>query len=229
MLHLAIAMSRVTDTLSQRQQSLQDQGADPLRIELLRRARRFKRSWIDMADALLEVKQRAAYQAWGYETLYAYCEQELMINKRTVDKLTGSYSTLREHAPELLERADDAPIPSYDAVDYFRRVVDKPDSAPDDEVVRDLRAAVFEQGAPLSDIRKQFNPVFFAKTNEDVALEALMKAQRMAGQLEQLLADLDGLSAARVREVTTALAALRKDLDELIPEARAQAEMSRAA
>ena len=67
------------------------EGADALRIELVRRARNFKRTWVEMAEALVEVRDTQAYLAWGYQDLYAYCHQELLLRQPTVDKLTGSF------------------------------------------------------------------------------------------------------------------------------------------
>ena len=182
-----------------------------------------------MAEALIKVKASGVYADWGYPDLYAYCDEELLIKRRTVDKLTGSFSTLKQHAPQVLEQ-DDAPIPNYDAVDYFKKVMEAPDSAPHDpEVVEELRHAVFDEGQPATQLRKQFNPIFFAKTNEDVALEALLKVKNTAERLERLLGDVDGVSESSVTAVGTALEGLSRELEDLVPKARARAELTRAA
>ena len=47
--------------LQDRADELASQGADPMRIEALHRARRFKRSWLEMAEALSETLH-AEYQ-----------------------------------------------------------------------------------------------------------------------------------------------------------------------
>ncbi len=224
------ARMSATEALGERERNLIEQGGDPLRIELLQRARRFKRSWIEMAEALLKVKVSGVYQEWGYADLYAYCEEELLIKRRTVDKLTGSFSTIQEHAPQVLDDDRDVPIPNYDAVDYFKRVMAAPESAPHDpEVLEELRTAVFEQGQPANMLRKQFNPIFFAKTNEDVVLDALLKVKNTTERLERLMSDVDGLSEGCVTAVGSALEQLTSELDELIPKARARAEVNRAA
>lgn len=223
-------MSGATEALNLRERSLLEQGADPLRIEILQRARRFKRSWIDMAEALLKVKASGVFQEWGYADLYAYCEEELLIKRRTVDKLAGSFSTIQQHAPQVLEEDRDVPIPNYDAVDYFKKVMEAPDSSPHDpEVMEELRSAVFEEGQPANMLRKHFNPIFFAKTNEDVALDALLKVKNTAERLERLLGDVDGISEESVTTVGGALERLTAELDELIPKARARVETTRAA
>ena len=138
-----------TDTLGQRVMDLQSDGADPLRIELLHRARRFKRSWIEMAEALTQLRVSRAYEGWGYADLYGYCNDELLIKKRTVDKLTGSYRAIERHAPQILDAAnDDSPMPSIDAVDYFARAMGehRDDAEPAGAartVVDELQRAVF--------------------------------------------------------------------------------------
>ncbi len=224
------SMTGATEALGLRERTLLEQGADPLRIEILQRARRFKRSWIDMAEALLRVKASGVFTEWGYADLYAYCDEELLIKRRTVDKLTGSFSTIQQHAPQVLEESREAPIPNYDAVDYFKKVMEAPESSPHDpEVMEELRTAVFEEGQPANLLRKQFNPIFFAKTSEDVALDALLKVKNTAERLERLLGDVDGISETSVTGVGTALEQLTVELDALIPKARERAEVTRAA
>ncbi len=218
------------EALSRREQALLEQGADPLRIEILQRARRFKRSWLDMAEALLQVKATKAYEDWGYGDLYTYCEEELLIKRRTADKLTGSFSTIQQHAPQVLEQERDMPIPNYDAVDYFKKVVEAPaTTSQPPEMVEELRTAVFDEGQPATELRKHFNPIFFAKSNEDVALDALMKVKNTADKLERLLANVDGLSEVSVTAVGSALETLASELRELIPKAKERADHTRAA
>ncbi len=219
--------------LEQRLDELAQQGADPLRLEVLDRARQFKRSWIDMAEVLLKVRASGAYEAWGYADFHAYCADELLIKRKTVDKLTGSLTAIKRHAPALLDAEDlERPIPSYDAVDYFARAVgDGGDDSSADrpiEVLDELREAVFDQVRPVSAIRRQFNPVLYPKSDDQCVLEALEKASAAARRIASLLPDIDGLSRGRVLEVETALEALQRDLELLIPGARERLEQLRA-
>src|SRR5258708_17591555 len=95
---------------------------DPERAELLRRARRFKASWIELAEALTLAKRGGRWRQWGYDSFEAYAKSELRLRQETVDKLTGSYSFLKRRAPSVLARdALRQPIPSYEAVDFLRR------------------------------------------------------------------------------------------------------------
>lgn len=215
---------------------LQRDGADPLRLELVGLARRFKRSWLEMAEALVRLQASRSYEAWGFADLYGYCADELCIQRRTVDKLTGSYQALKQHAPSVLTGQDDARVPSYDALDYFARAVratavqpdDRASSPPEQRVIDELRQAVFDEGAPVSVLRRRFHDMLHGKTPDDAALEALERASATARRLASMLPGLDGVSEERMSQVGHALEALLRDLDELILDAREGAGGERA-
>ncbi|MCA9620009.1 MAG: hypothetical protein KC731_13380 [Myxococcales bacterium] len=228
-------MSRNDDRLNDRAETLETEGGDPLRVELLRRARRFKRSWVEMAEALLELRVSRAYESWGYKDLYGYCAEELLIKRRTVDKLTGSYDTLKRHAPEVLaEDYDERRVPSFDAVDYFARAVDRVSDpgavvwedggGESTEVVDDLRRAVFEEQRPVTSLRRRFNDVLFTKSHDENALAIMEKAHGAAERLCSLLPNVEGLDKGRVAEVAAALDGLIRDLEGLMPDRRARVE-----
>lgn len=218
-------MASGENKLQQRMDELAGQGADPLRLRVIKCARAFKRSWIDMAEALLQVRASNAYQAWGYDDLYAYCADELLLKRKTVEKLTGSFTAIQRHAPALLdERESDQPIPSYDSVDYFARAMgegsDQPPPDHPPEVIDELREAVFDQARPVSAIRRQFNSVLYPKSEDQLAVDALERARAAAKRIAALLPTIEGLSSRRVQEVEAALEGLRGDLERLLPEAR---------
>jgi len=210
------------------------EGADPLRVDLLRRARNFKRSWVEMAEALLELRVSRAYEAWGYKNLYAYCSEELLIKKRTVDKLTGSYNTLQQHAPEMLrDDFDQRQMPSFDSVDYFAKAVERvsepgPREEPAEDVVSDLKQAVFDEQKPVTSLRRRFNGVIFTKSHDENALQIMEKANAAAQRLCAWLPNIDGLGHDRVAEVAASLDGLIRDLEQLLPEARERVAESRA-
>ena len=60
---------------------------DPERAEVLARARRFKASWIELAEALSSVKRSGRWKQWGYESFEAYAQGELRIRQATAEKL----------------------------------------------------------------------------------------------------------------------------------------------
>ena len=201
---------------------LEKTGAEPQRLEVLRRTQRFKRSWVDLAEVLVDVRRDESYTRWGYEDLYTYCQQELSLRKATVDKLTLSYNTLRKHAPQILERDNQSRmVPSYQAVDYFQRVAEPANDTPSGKrplpkkVLDELRTAVFDEGQPVSELRKRFDPVVRPKSPAQQRLSTLEQASRMAHKLAALLPDIDGLSETRVRKLEGALGKLREELEDL--------------
>src|SRR5258708_4294063 len=77
---------------------------DPERAELLRRTRRFKASWIELAEALSQARRGSEFRRWGYASFDDYTKQELHLRPETVEKLVGSFLFLKKRAPEVLSR-----------------------------------------------------------------------------------------------------------------------------
>jgi lipopolysaccharide biosynthesis regulator YciM len=133
---------------------------DPERAELIARTRRFKASWLELAEALTHVRKNDTWKNWGFESFEQYGARELKLRQETVDKLTGSYAFLQRRAPSVLKRDGviDA-IPSYQAVDFLRRVEEKED-APEEAVVA-IRKKVLEDGVPLPSVSREYKDVVF--------------------------------------------------------------------
>ncbi len=213
---------------------LEKTGGDAQRLEVVRRTQKFKRSWIELAEGLTKVRATRAYARWGFEDFYDYCGRELTLKRATVDKLTISYNTIQQHAPEVLEWDGVAKaIPTYDAVDYFPRAVgpandpepegDEPAppakgrkavAAPrDPDLVREMKAAVFDEGQPVAELRKRFDPVLHPRPKGADRLELLTKASACARKLAELLPDIEGLPEKRARKLEEELGAQRENLE----------------
>ena len=211
-------------------EALEAEGADELRVHVVRRAREFKRSWVNMAEALVEVRNRESCLDWGYEDFYSYCSLELQLKQATADKLTGSYVALKRHAPSVLKRDGlNERIPTCDAVDYFAKALKKgPSNDPEHEpavdqgVVNELRAAVFEEGAPVTELRKRFNPVFHPKPEGAEQIDAIRRATATARRLEKMVEEIDGLRRPTLRATVDSLEMLCEDLTELLERTKAQ-------
>lgn len=227
-------MAKGTKKIDDLAELLERTGGDAQRLEVVRRTQKFKRSWIELAEALIKVRAGRAYERWGYTDFYAYCTQELTLKRATVDKLTVSYSTIERHAPEVLEWDGVAKtIPSVEAIDYFSRAIgDGPanDPADDDaappaakrrgphaspEVLGELRNAVFDEGQAVGELRKRFDPVLNPRPKGADRLDLLNKASAAARKLAELLPDIDGLPDKRVRRLEEELGALRDDIEAL--------------
>lgn len=208
---------------------LQARGAEELRVETVRRARDFKRSWIRMAEALVQVRDGEAYRGWGYHDFYDYCANELLIRRATADKLTGSFVALQRHAPAVLRRDGlTERVPTCDAVDYFARALQKgsgtdgpADRGIAEEAVQELTHAVFEEGAPVTELRKRFNPVFHPKPEGVEQIELIRRATATARKLERMIDDIDGLPRRVVRDGHASLEALKDELTALLERTKA--------
>jgi len=203
---------------------LERSGDDPERLEIVQRAQRFKRSWVELAESLVKLRRSQAFHQWGYADLHEYCGKELSIRPATVDKLLLSFSTVQQHAPEVLARDGVArEIPSLDAVDYFNRALGS-DTKPGpfrrldapEQVLEQLRSAVFDEGQGVRELRERFNPVLRPGKQEAADPQDAVRRTRAAAQkLVQLLAEVEGLSEARVARVQAAIEALMRDLEQM--------------
>lgn len=225
-------MARSTKKLDELAALLERTGGDPVRLDAVKRAQKFRRSWLELAQTLTKIRKTRSYENWGYDDFYLYCKEELTLKKPTVDKLTISFATLQRHAPQVLGWDGVAKtIPSYQAIDYFSKAVgdDEPandvDEAPASkkkapprvgtEQMRELSNAVFDEGQPVTELRKRFDPVFFPKPRGAEKLQVIQKANGAARRLAELLPDIDGLPESQVRKLEAELGKLRGKLDEL--------------
>ena len=160
-----------------------------------------------------------------------------LISRATCLGLLLSFATVREHAPQVLDRDGiEHRIPSCDAVDYFAKALrgdpandasEEPAAPP--EVIEDLHRAVFEENKPVAVLRRTFNPILNPKPEGAAELETLQKGHALARKLTHVLPELEGLSEPARERVAEALDILRNELEELIPEARDRIERARKA
>jgi hypothetical protein len=160
---------------------------DPERSELIARVRRFKASWFELGEALTEVKRVESYKNWGYGSFEDYCKKELHLKTDTADKLTGSFAFLRRRAPEVLRRdGRDAPIPTYQAVDFLRRAEEESDAPA--ETLSELRRHVLDEGAPLPKISRIYREAVFPLDPEEQTEKRLANLVGTINRLMELLA-----------------------------------------
>jgi len=192
-------------------------AGDPERVDVLGKARDFKRSWIELAEALTRVRDRATWEAWGYKTFEAYCRQELHLKTPTVSKLVGSFAFLQTQAPKVLERArepvDARPLPSMQAVDFIARAEERGAAPPD--AMKEMRKAVFEEGTEAPALSRRFKQVAFPVNDQQkrdrLKAQLVSTARRMAA----LIAEPDVPVSRQVcLEVEEALGALLGAMDE---------------
>jgi hypothetical protein len=162
-------------------------ASDPERADMIARVRRFKASWFELGSALTELRRTERYKEWGFESFEDYCRRELHLKRETADKLTGSYAFLRRAAPEVLERSGrEAPIPSYQAVDFWRRAEEESEAPP--ETVDEIRRQVLDEGAELPKLSRIYRQVVFPIDAEQQAEKRLQSLKQTIAKLVELLA-----------------------------------------
>ena len=196
---------------------------DPERAELVARTRRFKASWIELAETLTACQRNQRYTAWGFSSFEDYYRKELHLKTSTVNKLVGTYAFLRKSAPEVLERDGVAnEYPTIQSIDFLRRAEQ---AAQEGQVGTDLlaevRRAILDDNLPAGKVQKQFKESLFPT---DIEVEQ-QKRRREAVKLAQRL--MDSLTVLEGSVPPEVLDELQKAIDHLlsvVPEEPAKSE-----
>ena len=185
--------------------------ADPERADLIARTRRFKSSWIELAEALSACQKNQHFTRWGYAGFEEYYRKELHLKTSTVNKLVGSYAFLRKAAPEVLERDGiSQQIPTIQSIDFLRRAEE---AAQDGQVTADLlaevRRAVIDDGMSLGKVSKQFKETLFPSDLEQEKQRRRRETLKLAQRLVELLETLhDAVPEGVLQAVEQAIANL---------------------
>ena len=187
-------------------------AGDPERAELLARARRFKNSWIELAEGLTQVRKNGRWKRWGHESFEEYAKKELHLRQETVDKLTGSFLFLQKRAPEVLKRDGvSASIPSYQSVDFLRRA-ESQEGAPE-EAVEAVRKRVIEDNAPHATIVRQYADTVFPINESEKKQRDAAGLKNVATRLRELLGDTRAVPKKLAVDVSSSLERLLEALD----------------
>ena len=202
--------------------ALEEQHADdPERVELLRRTRRFKSSWLQLGEALAEVKRGKTWERWGYETFEAYAKAELKLRMDTIEKLTGSYMFLHKRAPEVLRRDPlENHLPSYQAIDFLRRAEERndQDNTVSDETMVEVRTKILDEGVPMATVARLYKDSLFPVSPADKKSRDKKDLKSAASKLKDLLAE---TNAVPRRLASTVGSAIDELLSELAADAKA--------
>jgi hypothetical protein len=200
---------------------------DPERAELIARARRFKASWIELAEALASCQKSQRYTEWGYVSFEEYYRKELHLKTATVNKLVGSYAFLRRSAPEVLERDGlNEPIPSVESIDFLRRAEEVIESgqAPSD-LLSEVRRAVFDDSLSLGKLNRQFKESLFPSDADLEQRKRRKELVRLVAKLVEMLEIVrDSVPDSVISEAEHALRALSEVLPKEEEEAKESAE-----
>lgn len=196
----------ITKTDRQMEDRLLAVSGDPERADTLAKARAFKRTWLELADALARVQKHDSWRRWGFTDFDSYCRKELHLRSSTVQKLLGSFRFLETSAPKVLERAramPEEPIPSMAAVEFVMKATDR--GAADDETLQTIRRTAFEEGAEAPVLAKKFKEVAFpideAERGERVRTQLTGAARRLSALISEEELPVPKPLARRVEEV----------------------------
>jgi len=164
---------------------------DPLRADTLQKARAFKRTWLELAEALTRVQSHQSWEGWGYSDFDAYCRKELHLRSSTVAKLLGSYRFLETSAPRVLERARtdhfEAPIPTLPAVEFVQKATER--AAADPETLETIQRVAFDEGIDAPILARRFKDVAFPETDRDRKDKLRASIAAAARRLSSLIAE----------------------------------------
>lgn len=185
-------MSSVATTKTDRK--LEDKmlaaAGNPERVDVIAKARTFKRSWLELAEALTGVLERGSWEGWGYRSFDAYCKKELQISPSTAAKLTGSFRFLKTSAPTVIERShanQEAPIPDVKVVDFVQRAEER--GAADEDTMAEIRRVAFEEGARAPMLARRFKSVAFPVSDAEAESKLLTQLGSTGRKLAALMAE----------------------------------------
>ena len=181
----------ITKTDRQMEDRMLAVANDPERADTLQKARAFKRTWLELAEALSRCTEQRLWEKWGFSDFEAYCRKELHLRGSTVAKLLGSYRFLETSAPKVIERARvdhyDAPIPSLATVDFVQKATEK--GAADPETLESIHRVAFEEGAEAPVLKSKFGELAFPQTATDRREKLRASIAGAARRLSSLIAE----------------------------------------
>jgi hypothetical protein len=181
----------ITKTDRQMEDRLLAVSDDPERADTLQKARAFKRTWLELAEALSRANERRLWEKWGFTDFDAYCRKELHLRGSTVAKLLGSYRFLETAAPRVIERARtdrfEAPIPSLPVVEFVQRATES--GKADEETLESIRRVAFEEGGETPLLSRQFGKLAFPQSDRDRREKLRGSIAQAARRLSSLIAE----------------------------------------
>jgi hypothetical protein len=184
----------ITKTDRQMEDRMIAVAGDPVRADTLAKARAFKRTWLELAEALSRVQARKSWEDWGFTDFDAYCRKELHLRASTVAKLLGSYRFLETSAPRVIERArqgsdvfEAPPIPSLPAVEFVQKATER--AAADAETLETIQRVAFDEGIDAGMLARRFKDVAFPETDRDRREKLRANIAQTARRLSSLIAE----------------------------------------
>jgi len=151
-----------TKSLRSIEERMESLDTNSLRYQVLKSAKDFKFSWIELGRFLYSVYKDKMYKEWGYIDFDVYVSKEIGIRKQTAMKLLKSYYFLEKEEPQYLrpdyaETAKPANIPSYESVNILRQAKNK--KGLDEHDYSDLKKDIFERGKDAQEVKRNLGVI----------------------------------------------------------------------
>ncbi|XXF75034.1 hypothetical protein P2318_18355 [Myxococcaceae bacterium GXIMD 01537] len=175
-------------------------------------AKRFKSTWAELGKLLVQVRDQAQFEEWGYPSFEAYCLKELHIKKQTALKLTRSFSFLAKHEPEEELQAQEFPekAPAFEVVEVLADAEERGQLSPSE--YRSLRDSIWNPEKSASELKKEFTERFPRPPPEPPPESS--QVRKLAQAARKLASELAGCRRVP-HAVAERAAALADDVEEI--------------
>lgn len=189
-----------------------DIAVGSFRHTVLSASKRFKSTWVELGKLLVQVRDGAKYEEWGYSSFETYCSKELHIRKATADKLVRSFSFLARHEPRLHEADEDVvrAAPAFEVVEVLADAEERGQLSANE--YKSIRDSIWNPESQVSALKRDLVERF-PKPPPPPAPDELM-LRRLAQTARKLAADLSGCRSVP-RAVAERAAALAGDVEQL--------------
>ncbi len=182
------------------------------RHTVLTAAMRFKSTWAELGKLLVQVRDEAKFEEWGYPSFESYCLKELHIKKQTALKLTRSFSFLTKHEPEEELTAQEFPqrAPAFEVIEVLADAEERGQLSPTE--YKSLRDSIWSPEKSPTELKKEFAERFPRPPPEPPPESAqVRKLAQMARKLASELAGCRRIPNA----VAERAAALAEDIEDV--------------
>lgn len=212
-----------TKSLETLEEKMVNIDQNSIRYMVLKNAKDFKTSWIELGRALYSVWKDKLYKEWGYAEFDTYSAKEIGIRKQTAVKLLKSYYFLEKEEPRLLEKGyalpqEAAKIPSFESIDVLRLAKSKKNL--DQEDYQSLKKEVFEKGKDASGLKKNLAVIIREKEElqpqEAEKQKKVAVVKRLLGTLKNLKKEVEVLKllpATLIKETASLIEKLEAEIN----------------
>jgi hypothetical protein len=150
----------ITKTDRQMEDRMLAVANDPVRADTLQKARAFKRTWLELAEALARVQHGRSWEQWGFTDFDAYCRKELHLR---------------------------ASIPNLATVEFVKKATER--AAADPDTLQTIQRVAFDEGAEAGLLSKRFGELAFPQTDSDRRDKLRQQIGATARRLSSLIAE----------------------------------------